>query len=132
MTERQRTHFLQAREVRSQRDMEKLIQEALEAGLRGLPEEYVVNGERQAENFGPGEFYRLLRRELAMDRAAACGVRNRMEPSGRFSEKYTVLLQTGPGAAEKLNQSIIQAELDEESLASEEDQNQAQRAGAAL
>ena len=131
MTAKQRTHFLQAREVRSQRDMEKLIQEAMDAGLRGLPGEYVVNGEKQAGEFGPGEFLRLLRRELAMDRAAACGVRNRMEPSGRFSEKYTVLLQTGPQAMEKLEQSIIQAELDEESLAAREDEYKAWRAGAA-
>ena len=101
------------RETRSTKELDAFWEKAREAGFTQPPQEYILNGEIQRDWRGT-DINRVAMTEMAKERAAAVAARTHMA-SGAQPNHFSLYIQTGPEARNRL-ETIIQVQEENEEV----------------
>ena len=100
-------HFLIIRETRSTKELDAFWEKIQEVGFTQRPQVYVLNGEIK-KDWRSTNINQVAMAELARERAVAVAARTHLPP-GTQSNHFSLYIQTGPEARDRL-ETIIQEE----------------------
>ena len=100
-------HFLIIRETRSTKELDAFWEKVQEVAFTQRPQEYVLNGEIK-KDWRSANINQVAMAELARERAVTVAARTQPAP-GTQSNHFSLYIQTGPEARDRL-ETIIQEE----------------------